>query len=612
MATDIKTLLNKKGWTGDEVGKAIIYSAINFYKQTLQGKANPTELFTAAQLKKMINSLEDTSQIRRYSRYIGLNNWITQYQAIALAYYQQVDGEITRLLNILTTAHAVEDEYEYNEKLPAIMTQKQYDEIRAKRIEEQLTDENGTDDIGHSIFNLIELAIEHFVRLLQTEPRKANPLKPIKKKYQTAPVKSHRILSRYNEVMGEGYYTLPDGRRGDQMSRDEWQRALSTPEEFNQLQEDVKALRSGATAEEILKNRPLSDKAFNRVLERNRAIFNGATEEEADHLVYENEIKAGLHPKTTWHTYEEPPKDLTKWDIIETCVEDESILLQYYPALAGEEYDTYIEQIKDFKTEFSELLDIIISEIDKTFFNGENLIAKLPLEEWNNIVFSFRELYNKDSFGFRAFIESDINIFSGNKRAIYNGIAIIRPSDLLNRSPVIDENGYYVEPNKKINMILVCGLEQFTPLNEDYITNIERLEKGRTLIEDGYYYLLGYDMAINLISEYIDIPDFNIFKSGSEVIFGRIDALNNLSAMLYSQIKKADYRDKEAKEEKLQILKDYFQPLNLSKLNIPEEAIKQATALLIDNMKAFETQDGTFINILTMRQDEDGEDVEYD
>jgi len=602
MATDIKNLLNKKGWTGDEVGKAIIYSAINSYKQTLQGKNNPTELFTAAQLKKMINALEDTNQIRHYNRYIGLNNWVIQYQAVALAYYQQADGEINRMLGIITTAHAAEDEYKYIEKLPAIMTQKQYDEIRSKRIEEQLTDENGADEIGHSIFNLIELAIEYFIKLLQTEPKKANPLKAIKKKYQHKPIKSVRILSRYNEVMGEGYYTLPDGRRSDKMTEEEWRKALSSQEEFQKEQEILSALRSGADKKAIFKNIPISEKGMNNAVEQARLMFEkGLSFDEADHEVYEQNVVAGLYPKTEWHTAEEPPEDLTKWDILEI-----GDLFEYYPALIGKE-ETYIEQIEDFKTEFPELLNVIVSEIDRTFFNGENFIANLPLKEWDSTVFTFRELYNKNFFGFRETIENDTSIFDGNKRAIYNGIAILRPSDLLNRSPVIDENGYYIDPDKLNNMSIVCGLEQFTPLNEDYITNIERLEQGRIILEYGYYYLLGYDKAIELIADYIDVPDFDIFKSGRETIEKRIEALNGLIAMLYSQIKDTDYRDKEAKETKLQVLKDYFQPIKGKEQTLPEEAINQATALLNDNMRAFETQDGTFINILTTRQNEDEE-----
>jgi hypothetical protein len=287
MATDIALILNKKGWTGDEVGKAIIYSLIDSYKQVLQGKAVPTGLFTAAKLKKMVNALEDSSHIRCYNRYIGLNNWLTQYQAVASAYYQQADGAINRLLEIMTTINAIEDEYKYIEKLPATMTQKQYEDA--------------------------------------------------------------------------------------------------------------------------------------------------------------------------------------------------------------------------------------------------------------------------------------------------------------------------IEPYRPNKISIVCGLEQFTSLNKTYVENIERLERSKTLIEDGYYYLMAYDKAIELITDYIDIPEFTIFKIGHEAISERINSLNERICLLGSKIKTTDYGDNETKEIKLQVLRNHFQPLKGKEQILSEKSIKRANALLNDNMKAFETQDGMFINILTAR-----------
>ena len=602
MAIDIKSLLKKKSWTGEEVGKAIIFNLINDYRQALQGVEHPTELFNKAQIDTMLNSITDRTQRQLFNRYIGLNNWISQNHAIATARYEQVRGEINRLLLIISTSTAAEDEYQYIEQLPAIMTQKQYDEIRAARIEEQLTAKDGK-DLAHGVFNLLELAIEHFVSLLQKEPKKANPLKSIKKKYQTEPINSKRILSCYNEIMGEGYYSLPDGRRSDQMSCEEWQRELTTPEEYDKQQEIAAALMSGEYSEDVLKNIPLSDEAMNRALERNRAIFNGATEEEANNLVYEAAIEKGLHPKTIWHTYEEPPEDLTKWDIIENI--PNIGLHEFYPVLVGEttEADSYTTQVEDFKAEFSELCNVVLSEIDNRYFKGGEGIGKLPIMEWEDTVFPFRELYNEDFFGFRNFIERDTSIFEGNQRALVNGIAILRPSDTLNKSLRIDKLGYYTEPEHNNSFSSVAGLEKFTPLNEeDYLSEIEELETSRKLIEDGYYFLLGYDKAIELIASYIDLPDFCLFKINAPVLT-HIESLNNLVFMLYAQIKETDYIDKRAKERKLQVLQDYFQPISGSGINIPEAAIAEAQALL-EGMEAFRVQDNVFLKILTTPKEE--------
>lgn len=588
---EIDALLKKKGWTGDEVGRAIIISLIDAYKQTLQGVANPKALFNSAQLRTMINSLKDRDEGTRYNRYVGLNNWISQCNAIATSFYEQVRGEVNRLLTIVSTATAAESEYKYTAKLPVIMTQKQYDEYRAQSIAETI------EAYGEgTIINLIFTAICYYEDLLEKEPRKANPLKPIKKKYEAAAVKSERILSRWNETYQNGYYSLPDGRRSDQMTEEEWHKALFDTEEIDQLKQDVTALREGKSTAEILKNRPLTANTFRRVTSRNEAIYNGATWEEADSMQYDAETKAGLHHATEWHTYEEPPKDITKWDAFNW-----DALINFYPFLDGGDFPDFEEQLADFKREFGDAIDALITAIDKIYPIAGKGIKATPVKEWRSVTFSYRDLYEQDLFGVKAQIEDPKSIFDGNYRALFNGVAIIEPPPFSSQYK-IDERGYYAEPEHFNSFASACGLEQFTPQNEDYITNVELLEKGKETIINGYYFLIGYDKAIELIADYIKLPDFTIFKMNTEDIADRINALNNLIFSLYAQIKATHYQDKEAQETKLQVLKDYLQPLEWEALTIPKERIKQAKAMLEDNMQAFVTQDGVFLETLTRRE----------
>lgn len=66
-----------------------------------------------------------------------MQNWLMQYQAVANAYLQQAQGIINSLVSVIATATTAENELIYIEQLPCIMTQKQYDDYRAQRIEEQ-------------------------------------------------------------------------------------------------------------------------------------------------------------------------------------------------------------------------------------------------------------------------------------------------------------------------------------------------------------------------------------------------------------------------------------------------------------------------------------------
>ena len=46
---DIKRLLNKKGWTGRELGQLLLANIANDYRQALEGNFNPTSLISEAE-----------------------------------------------------------------------------------------------------------------------------------------------------------------------------------------------------------------------------------------------------------------------------------------------------------------------------------------------------------------------------------------------------------------------------------------------------------------------------------------------------------------------------------------------------------------------------------
>ena len=83
MAFDINRLLKKKGWTGEETGKALIYSLVNDYKQTLAGSTDPKPLFPSERIREMLHGFRaSASDIETYNRYIELQNWIKQYLSL--------------------------------------------------------------------------------------------------------------------------------------------------------------------------------------------------------------------------------------------------------------------------------------------------------------------------------------------------------------------------------------------------------------------------------------------------------------------------------------------------------------------------------------------------
>ena len=55
MPMDIKRLLSKKGWTGEETGRALILNLINEYKQSMEGSRDPKPLFPREKITEMLH-----------------------------------------------------------------------------------------------------------------------------------------------------------------------------------------------------------------------------------------------------------------------------------------------------------------------------------------------------------------------------------------------------------------------------------------------------------------------------------------------------------------------------------------------------------------------------
>lgn len=609
---DIKRLLNKKGWTGRELGILELTNMAVMFRQALEGK-QPEPIVDQARFRTMINGITDRQQGKVYNGYISIHEWLSIRYNVAQTQLQQAQLQYRTLAGYITDATLAEDVYRYIEQLPAIMTEKQYRDAKETGLKNWLYDEDGTER-GDSLAALVVRGVNFYADLLKKNPAKPNPLKAIRKKYIAEPVKSKLILEGYNEVMGEGYYTIEDGsgRRSDTMTAEEWQEAIITPAMKQALRDMKTADGSGTEYTQQIATR--------RLLDRAKVIFEGGTEADADEAQQKKDYERGLATPVKWHYYEEAPADLTKWDIVEAG------LMDFYGGLFcgmdGSEGE-YLEELEDFLTEFRELADAIIADIEKLYLTGKDPlqplpvegreplkdIASLPLQDWSSTVFSWGDLYKLDVYGFKKDAEADTTIFDGNKRAILNGIAILRASDLLDRSPRINESGYYVEPDI-MHTFSNFTLEAFFPEAEDYADNLEIVETARQTLIESYYHLKGYNYALEIIASFYDVPEIAIFQMNTSGIEDKIRAFNGLVPILYKKILDTDYEDKELKERKLQVLKDLFQPIDYEALTIPEEKKEAAQQLLVD-FKAFQPENANrfdgMLCTLPEPEDEDGE-----
>lgn len=577
---DIKRLLSKKGWTGEETGKALILDLINSYKQTLAGSRDPKPLFPPERITQMLHGFRASrADIEAYNRYINLQNWIMQYQAVANANLQRFNSCFNEFVSIHTAAESAENEYRFIERLPRIITQKQYEELKAKRIEEQLDPKgDGTDAIGYNVFSLIIRLIEYYARELEANPKAANPLKAIKKRYSSKAVDNHAYIIGYNKETGEGYYTLPDGTRSDEVTPEEWRERL--------LHYSPDLQRMKAEAEEGYAGRP-GRLSYERLTKKARAAHMGEPKPDEGRSA------------AIWHVYEEAPDGLDKWELIRADAEGDAYFSEYIPALTGEEItpEAFIADAEAFKKEFPELVEAAFKALDAMGYTygeegAEKPLSSIPVGEWETTVFSWRELYNADFPGFRKEIESDYSVFDGDKRALLNGVAVLRPSDFLLKPingrtcAAIDENGYFKEPEGEALYSNLFGLNAYLPDNPESGDNIDRVERNRAALEESLHFIIGYDAALELIAKEIGIPDFTIFMADGERCLSRTEALNGLFDLLYTHIDEIAYRDKERKAAKLQALRDVFYPIDTEAFTI-SEARKKKAAEMLEGLQAF-------------------------
>ncbi len=581
--TDIKRLLNKTSWTGRELGMLELYNMASMYRQTLEGE-DPKPLFDSSRFQKMVNGIRDPEQGRIYNGYLSLHEWLVVAYNIAQTQFQQAQLRFTELGSTVSKALIAEDVFCYVSKLPYIMTQSQYDRLRAERIESYFKGEDGQEQ-SCNLFMLLLRAIRYYTHQLETAPRKPNLLKAIRKKYIQAPVKSKLILDNYNGALGLGYYILPDGRRSDQMSDEEWQEAITT-KAMKEALTKMRTILGGIEYTQTL--------AAERITAKAKILFNGGTEEDADREQSRREQEQGLSMPVKWKQYTDPPEDLNKWDIIE----DTTALNELYPAYPDKDdpqsYSDFTAAMQDFYTEFKELTDLLLKDMDSRYHLKA---AQIKIQEWGSYAVSLRELYDMDFYGERAEAESDAYVFDGNRRALFNGVAIVRPSDVLRSSLYIDkESGDYKPPELNCS-IANASLEAFFTDAEDFASEVDSLNEARQILTESYYFVNSYNYIIGRISEIYSVSALDVFCLPTKRLANRIAALNDLVPMLYKQILDTDYSDKDRQAKKLKVLQDYFQPIECEKLVMPE-ADKAKIEDLIKDFQTFKANSNELFSIM--------------
>ena len=559
---NIQRLLSKTSWTGKELGQIALTNFALDYDNAKAGKKY-TPIVDPAVFRQMLNTVDSAKQAQAYNGYISIQTWLSIKVNMANVYYQAAQLNFRKLSTYIEEAAGLEDVYRYIERLPVIMTQKQYEDMKSTSIEAFKRDKESGKELNYNIFALICNCVSFYLRKLREAPQADNPLKAIRQQYVSQPVKSNLVLSKWNTIKENGYFTIEDGsgRRSDTMSGKEW----------------------GTFLNKLIKGNTLDDMEAVDGLGQKLEWGDGVTFLYCGKAV---DFISGTGKKSPvkWHTYEEPPKDLTKWDVIEHAGQ---LLHYFYPADvdgSGDKYshDNFSASMQDFYSEFKELADFALQDMDKTYFSGSKLqAANIPVEEWEYNTITAEEAYNLDFYGAKEAAANDEALFGTKRRAVWNGIAILRPYGTKKSSNSIDERGYYEEPNV-ISRIREFTLEAFFPESKQYKTNVQTVRDAREQLIFDYYQIMGFNKQVDIIASHFGIPELRIFKLDLQRLANRGKSLEALVHSLYRQIKLTSYNEEDLQPRKLKVLTDFFQPLNLDELSIPEANVAKAKELFKD------------------------------
>ena len=596
MARKIDSLLNKKGWTGVEVGKALVASIIHDIRHQSEPDYKP--LFSQSDFDKMESSLNTERDYLAYGVYRDLYSGLIDAYNRGQGQHQQFYNGYYRYAMHLKDCTVAEQTLQTAELTPYVMTQEQYNKLKEQR---ETTLKGFMESFGGLLFTLLS----HIMDSPEDAPEAIRTAIEATKKEA---VTNERILSSYCEVYGMGYYQLPDGTRSDSFEGEGWQEKLK--EEYLKTHklringkqasfEDtilhynterrlkgyelyfngidaVKKLYEEHTGKEL----PPEDevgimKALESLLnlrddenpvEKKTVPLHPAVLQIKD--IVEGEIGSGAE----WHYYTEAPADVTKYDIIAES-------LCFYN---GEESEDGEPQLKEFKADYPALYKALEAYIKELVPQARDL---KPTQYGKDFI-SWGELAKLGVGRYPAYCTADdvTDILEAlaetdedttenllkRKRLMFNGIVIAQTPNAYQ----LNERGEYIDNIKHIlgfsSAFSIDSIGKSESIRED----IQAFREN--LFLTALQYLYAFNALVKILGAIYDLDELGEVEISTERFESQLDALNSQLYMLYGDV----YGTDADKERKRDIIKEVFQPIDFEALKPTEEAIEAVTAEL--------------------------------
>lgn len=127
-------ITDKKGWTGEEVGRLILKNSIHSYNEAMKGVRNPKPIFSQNELEAMVSNISYDNRMNGeiYNRYIALEHWLGKRVAITNSVYSTSLSEIKTIAIIAENIRNIQEGFYDRSRLPIITTREQFEKDTLK------------------------------------------------------------------------------------------------------------------------------------------------------------------------------------------------------------------------------------------------------------------------------------------------------------------------------------------------------------------------------------------------------------------------------------------------------------------------------------------------
>lgn len=538
MALNINKLLLKKGWTGAEVGRLLMASVIDDIKN--HGNPDHKPLFTQAQYERMATNLRTERDSITLSAYVALHESTLQLFNKAQGLHQQLwHGYYRRLNAVQNCILATEEQRIKEQHAPLILTARQYEQAKQSVREKKKLQQE-------SFQSLLFSCLTAFLMPPDDMDTPAN-IDAVMDELAEQPAKlSGNLLEVYNskERTQPDYYTLPDGRRSDQMTAEEWQAAKDalfmeqhqltingrpatleeTREHYKQERKKlyVKTLFAGADAVRSLYAKltetSLDDYSDADILDAwARAISKDTAGKSAltcSYSLLEAVEEAMAEPPRVEPHYNNAP-ELTKWDALYEC--------QRYYAGKTPHADKK-EGLRAFKKDYPALYAAMESYLKESVPAMRDLKPQQyykPCVSWGELAELGIAHYRGEVEPFPDEIREEVTGIP--QAAGLHHIAILQD----------DDRASYTEPPSLLSHFSIDELLE----NPQAAPWRAELQGSIPLMQQAYSYINAFNLAMEMLGEIYDIDGMEAVQQ--DIIYTldtRIASLNERTCNLFAQM----------------------------------------------------------------------------